>query len=75
MFNFEKTPAVWKGNNKYSTASIKTRWKLSCGKTAFKLLGIHFHIELEQMQQINFEKKIKKSDPQLNSRPDDILHL
>ena len=73
--NFEKTHAVWKGNNKYSTASIKTRWKLSCGKTAFKLLGIHFHIELEQMQQINFEKKIKKSDPQLNSRTDDILHL
>ena len=58
--NFEKTHAVWIGVNKYSTASIKTRWKLSWGKTAFKLLGINFHIELQQMQQINFKEKIQK---------------
>ena len=57
---FEKTHAVWIGVNKYSTASIKTRWKLSWGKTALKLLGINFHIELEQMQQINFKEKIQK---------------
>ena len=30
------------------------------GKTAFKLLGINFHIEFEQMQQINFKEKIQK---------------
>ena len=59
--NFEKTHAVWIGVNKFSTASIKTRWKLSWGKTAFKLLGINFHIELEQMQQINFKEKIQKN--------------
>ena len=46
--------------NKYSTASIKTRWKLSWGKTAFKLLGINFHIELDQMEKINFKEKIQK---------------
>ena len=46
--------------NKYSTASIKTRWKLSWGKTTFKLLGINFHIELDQTQQINFNEKIQK---------------
>ena len=60
--NFEKTHAVWIGVNKYSTASIKTRWKLAWGKTTFKLLGINFHIELEQMQQLNFNEKYKKSD-------------
>ena len=48
------------GVNKYSTASIKTRWKLSWGKTTFKLLGINFHIELDQMQQLNFNEKIQK---------------
>ena len=58
--NFEKTHAVWIGVNKYSTASIKTRWKLSWGKTTFKLLGINFHIELDQMQQLNFNEKIQK---------------
>ena len=30
------------------------------GETAFKLLGINFHIELEQMQQINFKEKVQK---------------
>ena len=58
--NFDKTHAVWIGVNKYSTASIKTRWKLSWGKTAFKLLGINFHIELDQMKKINFKEKIQK---------------
>ena len=58
--NFDKTHAVWIGVNKYSTASIKTRWKLSWGKTAFKLLGINFYIELDQMEKINFKEKIQK---------------
>ena len=31
--NFGKTHAVWIGLKKYSTASIKTRWKLCWGKT------------------------------------------
>ena len=30
--NFDKTHAVWIGAKKYSTAAIKTRWKLSWGK-------------------------------------------
>ena len=58
--NFEKTHAVWIGIKKYSTASIKTRWKLSWGKTDFKLLGINFHIDLDKMQQINFKEKVQK---------------
>ena len=58
--NFEKTHAVWIGINKYSTSSIKTRWKLSWGKTEFKLLGINFHVNLESMQGINFNEKIQK---------------
>ena len=58
--NFEKTHAVWIGINKYSTSSIKPRWKLSWGKTEFKLLGINFHVNLESMQGINFNEKIQK---------------
>ena len=38
--NFDKTHVVWIGAKKYSTDSIKTRWKLSWGSTQFKLLGI-----------------------------------
>ena len=58
--NFEKTHAVWIGINKYSTSSIKTRLKLSWGKTEFKLLGINFHVDLESMHGINFNEKIQK---------------
>ena len=58
--NFEKTHALWIGIKKYSTASIKTRWKLSWGKTDFKLLGINFHIDIDKMQQINFKEKVQK---------------
>ena len=36
--NFEKTQVIWIGKNKYSSKSIKTRWKLSWGCENFKLL-------------------------------------
>ena len=58
--NFDKTHAVWIWLNKYSTATIKTRWKLSWSKTNFKLLGINFHINLDEIQRINFTDKIQK---------------
>ena len=29
--NFDKTQLVWIGSEKYSTSSIKTKWKLSWG--------------------------------------------
>ena len=32
--NYDKTHAVWIGLKKFSSASIKTRWKLCWGKTA-----------------------------------------
>ena len=36
--NFEKTQLVWIGSEKYSTNSIKTKWKLSRGKSSLKVL-------------------------------------
>lgn len=56
--NFDKTQLVWIGSAKYSTKSIKTKWKLSWGKTTFKLLGVNFNINLEKMIQDNFSLKI-----------------
>ena len=35
--NFDKTQVIWIGRNKYSTDTIKTKWKLTWGKTNFKL--------------------------------------
>ena len=58
--NFGKTHAVWIGLKKYSTASIKTRWKLCWGKTDFKLLGIIYQVNLDEFQNVNYKDKIQK---------------
>ena len=56
--NFDKTQVVWIGAKKYSTDSIKTRWKLSWGTTQFKLLGIIFNVDLDKIVDINYKDKI-----------------
>ena len=58
--NFDKTKVIWIGCLKYSTRSIKTRWKLVWGETRFKLLGINFDVNLENMFNINFNSKLVK---------------
>ena len=60
--NFEKTHAVWIGLKKYSSASIKTRWKLCWGKTDFKLLGIILNVNLDQILLVNYTDKLQKLD-------------
>ena len=52
--NFDKTQVVWIGSKKYSTSTIKTKWKLSWGAKKFKVLGIIFTIDLEQMIKENY---------------------
>ena len=46
---------------KYSTRSIKTKWKLSWVEIQFKMLGIIFHVNLRNMVNINFEHKIQSN--------------
>ena len=58
--NFEKTQVVWIGAKKYSTNSIKTKWKLTWGSEHFKLLGITFNVDLEKILNINYKDKIMK---------------
>ena len=56
--NLDKTQVVWIGAKKYSTDSIKTRWKLSWGTTQFKLLGVIFNVDLDKIVGINYKDKI-----------------
>ena len=56
--NFDKTEVVWIGAKKYSTDSIKTRWKLSWGTTQFRLLGITFNVDLSKIIEVNYNDKI-----------------
>ena len=59
--NFEKTRVVWIGSLKYSIRSIKTKWKLNCGSTQFKQLGLKFDVNLNAMMSLNFDEKIEKN--------------
>ena len=56
--NFSKTHVVWIGSTKYSTESIKTKWKLQWGVNRFKLLGIIFDTDLSKMLALNFSDKL-----------------
>ena len=44
---------------KYSTHSIKTRWKLSWGTSQFKLIGITFDVDLTKIIGINYGNKMQ----------------
>ena len=56
--NFDKTQVIWIGRKKYSSDTIKTKWKPVWGKGSFKLLGLNFHVDLDKMIDLNFNEKI-----------------
>ena len=58
--NYDKTQLVWIGSKKYSSNTIKTKWKLLWGGHKFKLLGINFNVDLERMTEENYEIKIQQ---------------
>ena len=64
--NFTKTHVVWIGSKKYSTDSIKTKWKLNWGVDRFKLLGITFDTDLDKMLTLNFTDKISNIKTKIN---------
>ena len=58
--NYDKTQLVGIGSKKYSSDTIKTKWKLLWGGHKFKLLGINFNVDLEKMIEENYEIKIQQ---------------
>ena len=56
--NFDKTKVVWIGKKKYSSDTIKTRWKLTWMQTQFEMLGIKFDVNLENIIKLNYENKL-----------------
>ena len=58
--NFDKTQVVWIGSKKYSSETIKTKWKLSWGCQRFKILGINFNLDLDKMEMENYKVKLQQ---------------
>ena len=63
--NFDKTQLVWIGAEKFSSRSIKTKWKLSWGKNNFRLLGINFNTDLEKMLKDNYTPRITQMEKRI----------
>jgi hypothetical protein len=57
--NYDKTKVVWIGQKKYSSDSIKTKWKLLWNQNTFRMLGVNFHVDLLKMVELNFVEKIE----------------
>ena len=72
--NFDKTQVIWIGKNKYSSKSIKTKWKLSWGCETFKLLGIMFNVNLDKMINDNYHEKITNGVNQEIIKPCESIH-
>ena len=64
--NFDKTHVIWIGKEKFSSKTIKTKFKLAWGVTEFKLLGVNFHMNLEQMVKKNYEDRIERMKKMIN---------
>ena len=58
--NFDKTQVVWIGSKKYSSETIKTKWKLSWGCQRFKILGINFILDLDKMEMETYKVKLQQ---------------
>ena len=58
--NFDKTQVVWIGSIKHSSETIKTKWKLSRGCQRFRILGINFNVDLDNMEMENYKVKLQQ---------------
>ena len=60
--NIDKTNVIWIGSKKFSQEKICVKWGLKWGSSRFKLLGINFCVNLEEMIELNYTPKFQEID-------------
>ena len=58
--NKDKTKIVWIGKKKYSKHNLCPELNLLWGDTNFDLLGIKFHVDLDKMIELNYDRCLSK---------------
>ena len=48
--NIDKTKVVWIGKKKYSLDTMCVNWGLEWGSTRFTLLGLHFSVNIDEIE-------------------------
>ena len=71
--NVDKTKVVCIGKKKHSSDKICLKWGLEWGSSRFKLLGIHFSTNLEEMEDLNYYIKFQEIENCLKSRSKQLL--
>ena len=56
--NYSKSQVVWIGSKRYSVERLVDDKELVWGNDRFKVLGIEFDVNLDEILKINFDKKI-----------------
>lgn len=64
--NLEKTNVIWIGSKKHSQDKICVKWGLKWGSSTFKLLGITFSVDLDQMIVLNYKPRLKEIENTIN---------
>ena len=64
--NLEKTNVIWIGSKKHSQDKICVKWGLKWGSSTFKLLGIPFSVDLDQMIVLNYKPRLKEIENTIN---------
>ena len=58
--NHDKTKVIWIGKKRYSKDKLKIPVKLNWGESEFKLLGLHYSVDIDKIPQINYINAINK---------------
>ena len=59
--NTEKTKLVWLRKKRHLQDKIKTKYSLEWNVTEFRLLGVTFSVDLNNMSKLNFDPLIEKN--------------
>lgn len=65
--NANKSEVIWIGSKRFSNEVLCPDLNLQWGGNSFKLLGIHFHVDLQTMSKMNYDKKLVKLKMLINS--------
>ena len=64
---------VWIGNKIYSSDTMCVKWGLEWGSTTFTLLGLHFSVNIDEIEKLNYTPKLKEIENTLQIWSKQIL--
>jgi hypothetical protein len=62
----KKTNVIWIDSKKHSQDKICVKWGLKWGSATFKLLGITFSVDLDQMIVLSYKPRLKEIENTIN---------